>query len=250
MNGSDRDLLEYSNGSYSTSDTGCRGDVIGIAPRMFPVPDYVVEYEGWQRALQEEVDTCVLQNGVCWILKPSQLAPRYGQEADGGCPGCRGPGPRGFAGVTMTTQGQRMQQGRPMRTAVRAWQPSALVTPEGIAAIKNGAVLPLWQRIWKVAPPARLVYAPAGRDYKAAVLAAQYLSTQTGQPQVVGGEKNGRTIPVLYVEPGGIVRGANGELAPVHGWETDSYAMDAFEVRQAWAASRGGSIMPWNAVGG
>lgn len=250
MDASDRDLLEYSSGSYSTSDWGCRGDVIGIAPRLYDAPLYLKQYIGWSQALQEETDTCVLQNGVCWILKPEQLAPRFGQEADGGCPGCRGPGPTGFAGITQTTQGMRMQQGVPRRADVRAWKPTAVVTPQGVAAIRQGAVLPLWQRIYKVAPPERLVYAPAGLDYKSAVYGAQVLSTRLGKPMVVGAEKNGRTIPMIYVEPGGSVRGMNGERTPVKGWETDTYQMDPYELRQAFAASRGGSIMPWNAVGG
>jgi len=250
MNGSDADLIAYSDGSYSTSDTGCVGDTIGIAPRLYPSPDYLREYVGWSQALQEDTDTCVLQNGVCWILKPEQLKPRFGQEADGGCPGCRGPGPTGFAGVTITTQGQRMQQGVPRRTDARVWRPTAVVTPEGVAAIRQGAVLPLWQRIFNFTPPDRIVYAPAGLDYKSAVYGAQVVSVRTGKPMVVNGVKDGRTIPMIYVEPGGLVRGSNGVRTPVRGWETDTYALDPFELRQAFAASRGGSIMPWNAVGG
>lgn len=250
MNRADQELLAYSDGTYSTSDWGCVGDTIAIAPRVFPLPDFVREYQGWSAALQEATDTCVLQNGVCWLLKPSQIKPRFGQESDGGCPGCRGPGPTGFAGLTRTTQGVRMQQGLPRRTDLRSWKPTAVVTPEGVAAIKNGAVLPLWQRIYKFAPPERLVMAPAGLDYTSAVRGAQVLSTRTGRPMVVGGEKDGRTIPMIYVEPGGLVRGVNGVRNPVKGWETDTYEMDSFEVRQAFAASRGASIMPWNAVGG
>jgi len=249
MNRSDADLLAYSNGSYSTSDAGCVGDTIGIAPRVYPMPSYVKEYFGWSRALQEETDTCVLQNGVCWILKPDQQAPRFGQESDGGCPGCRGPGPTGFAGVP-TLQSRRVAQGVPTRSDTRGWKPVAVVTPQGTALIKQGAVLPLWSRIWKVAPPERLVYAPAGMDYKSAVYGAQALSTRLGRPLVVGGERDGRTIPVMYVEPGGLVRGSNGERPAVKGWETDAYAMSPFETAQAFAASRGGSIMPWNATGG
>lgn len=247
---SDADLLAMSDGAYSVSDWGCTGDVIGIAPRVYPTPDYLLEYTGWTRALQEEVDACVLQNGVCWILKSSQLAPRFGQEADGGCPGCRGPGPVGFAGLTRTTQSQRQAQGVPRRIDARVWKPTAVVTPAGVAAVRNGAVLPLWQRIYKFAPPERLVMAPSGLDYRSAVQGAMYLSTHTGRPMIVGGERDGKTIPMIYIEPGGLVRGVNGNITPVRGWETDSYTMDPFEVRQAYAASRGASITPWNAVGG
>lgn len=248
MNRSDIDLLSYSDGSYSTSDTGCVGDTIGIAPRVYPTPDYVKEFVSWGRALQEETDACVLQNGVCWILRPDQQSPRFGQESDGGCPGCRGPGPTGFGDFTL--QQRRVAQGAPMRTNTRGWKPVAVVTPQGTAMIKQGAVLPLWSRIWKVAAPERLVMAPAGLDYRSAVRGAQYLSTHTGKPLMVGAERNGRTIPMMYVQPGGLVRGSNGEQPLVKGWETDSYAMSPFEVRQAYAASRGGSIMPWNATGG
>ncbi len=250
MNRADQELLDYSNGSYSTSDTGCVGDTIAISPKPFPAPGFLVEYLGWSAAVQEATDACVLQNGVCWILKPEQLAPRFGQESDGGCPGCRGRGPTGFAGLTRTTQGARMQQGLPRRTDLRTWKPTAVVTPQGVAAIAQGAVLPLWQRIYKFAPPERLVMAPAGLDYTSAVRGAQYLSTHTGRPMVVGGERDGRTIPMIYVQPGGLVRGVNGVRKPVQGWETDAVSMDSFEMRQAFAASRGASIMPWNAVGG
>ncbi len=245
----DAELLAYSAGSYSTSDTGCRGDVIGIAPVTYGAPGYVREYTSWQAALQEAEDICELQNGVCWVLRPDQQSPRFGQESDGGCPGCRGPGPTGFAGVN-TLQNQRVAQGQPRRTDARGWKPVAVVTPEGVAMIRQGAVLPLWRRIFKIAPPGRLVYAPAGMDYRSAVYGAQWLSTHQGKPMVVGAESNGNTIPVMYVEPGGITRGIQGDRPPVKGWETDTYAMSPFETAQAYAASRGGSIMPWNAVGG
>src|SRR5512146_1992796 len=136
MNASDIDLLDYSSGSYSTSDWGCVGDTIGIAPRIYPTPSYVKEFVSWSRALQEETDTCVLQNGVCWVLRPDQQSPRFGQESDGGCPGCRGPGPTGFAGIP-TTQNMHGAKGQPMRSDARGWKPVAVVTPEGAALIKQ-----------------------------------------------------------------------------------------------------------------
>lgn len=214
-------LLSLSDGSYSTSDTGCRGDVIGIAPRMYPAPDYLREYTDWQRALVEASDTCALQQGVCWVLKPSQQAMRYGQENYGGCPGCRGPGPRG---------------------GLAGWEPVAAVARDGVTLLeRDGAVPTLWQRNPNAGPPARIVMAPASPLYRAAVRAAQVISLRLGRPQVVNAMRDGRVVPVTYVDPGGIVRSEPG----ARGWETNVYSMDPLEVRQAFAAGRGASLMPW-----
>lgn len=252
---SDAELLAYSNGSYSTSDTGCVGDTIGIAPRIYPVPDFVTEFTSWQKALVEEVDACVLQNGVCWILKPSDQSPRYGQEADGGCPGCRGPGPIGFDGVDglfgdlgkyprrrMRSMGPaRPYQGAVRRNAARAWTPVAVATPQGMAAITpDGSVLPLWQRIYHVVAPDRLVHEEPGMLYESAVRAAMNISQRLGKPRVISSERDGRVVPLLYVEPGGVVR----TFPRRRGWETNAYSMTPLEVRQAFVASRGGSLMP------
>ncbi len=220
MDAATRDLLDYSNGSYSTSDVGCRGDVIAIAPRIYPVPDFVREFTDWQQALVEATDTCALQNGVCWVLKPNQLAPRYGQPAYGSCPSCRTPS-SSLAGVT----------------------PLAVASPDGVTLLPtgDGAVPAIWQRNPVRGPPERLVMAPSSMLYRGAVRAAQLISQRLGRPQVINAVRNGRVIPMTYVDPGGLVR----TTPAARGYETNVYAMDPFEVRQAYAASRGASILPW-----
>lgn len=228
-------LIDYSDGSYSTSDVGCAGDTIALAPRLYGAPAYLREYLNWREALLEVDDICALQTGVCWVLRPDQTLPRYGQEAGGGCPGCNGPGPTGMSGLAATVS---------PRKGPRQWRPVAVVTPEGAALVRDGAVLPIWQRIFYVSPPGRIVHAPPGMLYQAAVRAAQELTDRLGKPLVVGAMHNGRQIPVTYVHPGGLRR--TRELARMpRGWETDVYSMDSFEVQQAYAASRGGSIMPF-----
>lgn len=251
----DQDLLDASNGSFSTSDWGCVGDNIAIAPRIYPVPGYLKEFSSWAAALQEATDPCTLQNGVCWILKAESQLPRFGQESDGGCPGCRGPGPIGFDGVetSVTELGKyprsrrrSMGPARPfpgavMRQVQKNWRPVGVATMQGLAKVTpEGAVLPLWQRIWRINAPERLAANAAGLDYRSAVRAAQVLSQRLGKPLVVGANRNGRVIPVTYVEPGGIVRTYPG----ARGWETNVYSMTPLEVRQAFLASRGGSLMP------
>jgi hypothetical protein len=256
----DAQLLAYSDGSYSTSDWGCVGDTIGIAPRIYPVPDYVKEYTDWRAALVEADDTCALQNGVCWILKAEDQLPRYGQESDGGCPGCRGPGPIGFDGLfgelgdlgngdlgkyprnRRRSMGPRKPyQGAVRMLAERTWRPVAVMTTQGLGKVMpDGSVLPFWQQIFHVTAPNRVVHQPSSMTYKAAVAAAQVLSQRLGKPLVVNATHRGREIPMTYVDPGGIVR----TDPRVKGWETGVYSMDPLEVRQAFLASRGGSLMP------
>lgn len=252
----DAELLAYSDGSYSTSDWGCRGDVIGIAPRISPVPDFLKEYTDWKAALVEADDTCALQNGVCWLLKAEDQLPRFGQEADRGCPGCRGPGPIGFDGLDfgdMPELGKyprarrrsmgpnKPYQGVVRRSAERVWRAAAVVTPQGLGVvIPDGSVLPLWSRIFRIQGDQRFARAPSSMTYKAAVAAAQVLSQRLGRPLIVEAQHNGRVIPMTYVDPGGIVR----SIPRKKGWETNVYSMDPLEVRQAFMASRGGSLMP------
>lgn len=226
MDLSTRDLLDYSDGAYSTSDYGCVGDNIGIASRIYPAPDYLREYTSWQRALVEASDTCALQQGVCWVLTPSQQALRYGQENNGGCPGCQGPGPTGMSGLRGLGD-----------------VPVAVVSSSGttLLPVRGFPVPTLWQKNPHIEPPNRLVMARAGRLYRGAVYAAQYISRKLGRPQVVNAIQNGRVIPVTYVEPGGLVR----TYPAARAWETQAVSMDPFEVRAAEAASRGASVLPW-----
>lgn len=246
----DEELLAYSNGSYSTSDWGCEGDTIAISPRIFPEPGYLKVYTSWARALQEATDTCALQNGPCWVLKPSQLGPRCGQRADGGCPTCSGnaPGRLGELGIARRSIGPaKPYQGAVMRDA-RQWVPVAVVTSQGIGRVlPDGCVLPLWERRFRVVPPDRLVHQAPTLTYRAAVAAAQEISQRTKRYVVVNGQVPSRhplaedkEIPVVYVEPGGIVRAA----PQSRGYETQVDRMDPFEVREAFMLSRGGSLMP------
>lgn len=240
----DEELLAYSDGSYSTSDWGCVGDTIAISPRPFPVPGFLKMYTSWARALQEATDTCALQMGPCWVLKNSQTGVRCGQRAYGGCPTCIDPAPAGpinFAGVRdIGPRGNFPDAVR--REAAGSWRPVAVVTPQGVAKVlPDGCVLPLWDRRFVVTPPDRLVRERAGLTYRAAVAAAQVISQRTKSLRVVNGELgNGRSVPVIYVEPGGIVRAVPEE----RGLQTNVYRMDPLEVREAFMISRGGSLMP------
>lgn len=229
MDRSTQDLIDQSDGSYSTSDVGCRGDVIGIAPRIYPAPNFLKEYLDWQQALVEASDTCALQNGVCWVLTPDQQSMRYGQENNGGCPGCQGPGPTGMSGL---------------RGLGEAPVPVAVVSSAGTTFLPGFPVPTLWQKSPRIEPPNRIVMARAGRLYNGAVYAAQYISRKLGRPQVINAVHNGRVIPMTYVDPGGLVRTARLNSFP-RGWETNAARMDPFEVRAAEAASRGASILPW-----
>jgi len=242
----DEELLAYSDGSYSTSDWGCAGDTIAISPRPFPVPGFLKKYTSWAKALQEATETCALQMGPCWVLKSSGV--RCGQRAGGGCPTCLGPDAGALEGLS-----RRLGPNKPWPDAVRRevegdWQPVAVVTEQGLARVlPDGCVLPLWDHRFVVTPPDRLVRERAGLTYRAAVAAAQVLSTRTKQMRVVLGEvptrhplASDKVIPVVYVDPGGIVRAATGD----RGWETTVSMMDPLEVRQAFMLSRGGSLMP------
>lgn len=246
----DEELLSFSNGSYSTSDWGCEGDTIAISPRLFPEPGYLKVYTSWAKALQEATDTCALQMGPCWVLKSSQLGPRCGQRADGGCPTCLGPDrvQPGLSGLVRRSIGPAKPYQGVVRREAAAWQPVAVVTPQGLARVlPDGCVLPLWERRFRVVPPDRLVHQAPTLTYRAAVAAAQEISQRTRKYVVVNGQVPSRhplaedkEIPVVYVDPGGIVRAAPADK----GWETTVSRMDPFEVREAFMLSRGGSLMP------
>jgi len=245
----DAELLAYSDGSYSTSDWGCVGDTIALSPRPFPVPGFLRMYTSWARALQEATDTCALQRGPCWVLKASQVGVRCGQRAYGDCPTCIDPGGAssssldGFGALTRDVGPRTTFPDAVRREAAASWQPVAVVTPNGVAKVlPDGCVLPLWDRKFDVTPPDRLVRERAGLTFRAAVAAAQEISQRTQQLRVVNGTvpSSGASVPVVYVQPGGIVRAVP---AP-RGWATNVYRMSPLEVREAFMLSRGGSLMP------
>lgn len=229
----DAELIAYSNGSYSTSDTGCVGDTYAIAPRPFPAPGYLREFEDLRKALQEATDACVLQQGVCWVVKDSQVRPRCGQNAEGGCPDCWAPqAPSQGLGIF----------GRRVDRVVRRWRPVAAVTSEGVAAVApNGCVLPLWQRRFFNTGADHFTRQGPLLTYQAAVRAAEVVATREGRPRVVAAQtRSGAVVPVVYVQPGGLVRAAR----EPRGYETQVDIMTPLEVRQYLMASRGGDLMP------
>jgi hypothetical protein len=244
----DEQLIQYANGSYSPSDWGCAGDTIAISPRPFPVPGFLREYVSWAKALQEATDICALQNGPCWLLRARDIGVRCGQRAGGGCPTCL-PAPgvvQRHSGMSGLTPGSTITSGFPdevRREVQRRWDPVAVVTDQGVAKVlPDGCVLPLWDRVFFVSPPDRLVHEQAGLLYNAAVRAAQVIAAQTGRPRVIGARTSrGDTVAVTYVDPGGIVRA----MPEPRGTETNVTTLDPLEVRQFFAASRGASLMPW-----
>lgn len=250
----DEELLAYSDGSYSTSDWGCVGDTIALSPRPFPVPGFLRMYTSWARALQEATETCELQQGPCWVLRSSQVGVRCGQREYGGCPTCWGPEAVGDRRQVLLDGLGALSRRRDLgprssfpdvvrREAEASWRPVAVVTPSGVGKVlPDGCVLPLWDRKFDVTPPDRLVRERAGLTFRAAVAAAQEISQRTQQLRVVNGKvpSTGASVPVVYVQPGGVVSAA----PATKGWETNVYRMDPLEVREAFMLSRGGSLMP------
>lgn len=237
------DPLAYSNGSYSTSDSGCRGDVFALAPRIYPVPDYLHTYEDLRTATRVAVDACALQNGApCWIVRKQK--PSCGQPA---CMECRGKDPLPTMPAAPNSLAEFSQEFR--RTAVSnaarsVWQPVAAVTAQGIAPIAQGCVLPLWQRIFFNTGADHFTREKGGLTYQAAVAAAMYFAARQKKTRVVCAEcpKTGRVIPMVYVDPGGVVRAAPAwDVGP-----TTVERMDRLEFDQYRAASRGASLMPHN----
>lgn len=241
----DDELLAYSDGSYSTSDWGCRGDTIALSPRPYPVPGFLRMYTSWAKALQEATDECALQMGPCWVLRASQVGARCGQPAYGSCPSCmdaEGPSRASISLAGLST-GTRAYPDAVRRQVEANWRPVAVVTGQGVARVlPDGCVLPLWERVFSVTPPDRLVRERAGLTYRAAVAAAQEISQRTRQVRVVNGAvpKTGKVVPLVYVDPGGLVRATPSP----RGYETQVDRMDPLEVREAFMLSRGGSLMP------
>lgn len=218
-------------GAYSVSDQGCSGDRYAVSPKSYPVPGYLRTYDDLRKALRVSVDTCELQQGVCWVLRAGQLHQRCGQACAGGCPT---PGPlNGFPNYP-----------DPVRRSVeQSWVPVAKVSAEGVSLVpQRGCVLPIWQRIFYVGNEQNAFQRDqAGAIYRAAVEAARYLARTQRRPRVVFGKSGNKVVPVVYVEPGGIVRAVPRD----RGWETRADLMSDFEVRQYEALSRGASLMPF-----
>lgn len=225
-------------GSYSVSDEGCRGDVYAVSPLTYPVPGYLTEYDSLRKALRVSTNTCALQQGLCWVIKRADTFDRCGQRCGRGECEVTGPYSPGLAGHETSNPFPD-----PVRRAVQAqWVPIAQVTPEGVAAVREGCVLPLWRQIYYVGGMQnQFTRQQPGLTYYAAVEAAMLLARQQKKTRVVFGRSGSRSIPVVYVDPGGIVKPTD-----TRGYATQVQRMDEFQMRQALAASQGASIMPFN----
>lgn len=229
-------LLHYSDGSYSTSDDGGRGDIFALVPRVYPVPQFLAEYFDLAKALRVVTSTCALQQGKCWVVRRSAMLPRGGQRCGAGECRWRTPNSPGLA--------SELEE---LRTGLLAdklgGQPVALATPRGLAVVNAGTVLPLWQRIYRNSPADHFIMQGPSETYSAAVRAAMVIADRTRRERLVyAWGKDGTPIPMVYVHPGGLVRSAR-RAAP--GIATTVSPMDDFELRQAIAASSGASIMPF-----
>jgi hypothetical protein len=232
-------------GAYSTSDYGARGDLYAISPATYPVPGYLKYFEDWRKAVNEATDSCKLQQGVCWVLKRDSVLPRCGQRCGRGeCENC---GPGVCSGGFGALAGHAGQGGYPdavRREVESAWRPVAQVTSKGVATIKDGCTLPLWQRIFYVGGQNNeFTMAAPGMTYRAAVAAAMAMARDQRRSRIVFGARDGQTVPVVYVEPGGIVRAHQGTQRD---YFVNVSRMDELEMRQALAASHGASLMPFN----
>lgn len=231
-------LLRYSEGSYSTSDSGGRGDIFALAPRVYPVPGYLKEYEDLRTALRVAVDTCTLQQGVCWVLKRDRdrRKPACGQPSCGPCHK-----PAAAPGSLAEFEGEF---NRTQETTASAWKPVAAVTEQGVSVIAKGCVLPFWQRIFFNTGADHFTRQPPSATYRAAVRAAMVLADKQRRTRVVCAEcpRTKRVVPLVYVQPGGLVKAASD-------WDvgaTQVERIDRFEFDQYRAASRGASLMPFN----
>ena len=228
------EIENYADGSYSTSDYGGRGDIFALVPRVFPVPDYLAEYFDLGKALRVATDTCTLQQGKCWVIRRDRMLPRAGQRCGGGECGWRGPNSPGLAAELAG-----LRDGSLARAL--GGTPVALATARGLAVVQDGTVLPLWQRVYRNTGANHFVVQGPSETYSAAVRAAMMLADRTqSQRLVYRTGVSGEPIPMLYVEPGGLTRSARGP----RGDATQVSMMDQFELRQAMAASAGGSLMP------
>lgn len=227
--------MDYAAGSYSTFDSGCRGDIFAVSPRIYPAPGWLQEYFDIATAMREATKTCALEQGTCYVVKRSATLPRCGQRRGRGECGPNGPYSPGFAGVAAFPDAVR-------REVEAGWQPVAAATPEGPAIVAEGCVLPIWQRIFSNGPLEPLLVQGPSQTYQAAVRAAMWIADHEKQTRLVyGWGEKGRPVPLVYVQPGGLVRSARRERQPA----TTVERMDRFELAQALAAGRGASLMPF-----
>lgn len=228
-------VVNYANGSYSTSDDGGRGDIFALVPRVYPVPDYLEEYYDLAKALRVATNTCALQQGKCWVVRRSQTLPRVGQRCGRGECGWRSKNSPGLAAELADLASGRL-------SVALGGVPVALATAKGLAVVQGGAVLPLWQRTFSFGPTDRLLMLGPSQTYSAAVRAAMVLAEQTRKQQLVYrmGVPGENPMPMVYVQPGGLVRSARPDPGPA----LTVSPMDDFELRQYIAASSGGSLMP------
>ena len=228
-------VVNYANGSYSTSDDGGRGDIFALVPRVYPVPDYLAEYYDLAKALRVATNTCVLQQGKCWVVRRDQTLPRFGQRCGRGECGWRSPNSPGFASELADLRSGKL-------SSVLGGVPVALATRKGLALVQDGAVVPLWQRSFVVGANDRVLMLGPSQTYSAAVRAAMMLAEQTHQQKLVYrlGVPGQNPTPMVYVQPGGLVRSAQ----PSRGPALTVSPMDEFELRQYITASAGGSLMP------
>lgn len=231
----------YSDGSYTLFDEGCRGDVFAILPRDYAAPAWLVEYFDLATALREATKTCALQQGTCWVVRARDTLQRCGQRCGRGeCEG-RPPWSPGLAGAGIA--GGMTQGGVVRREAAASWEPVASVSPEGVAVVKSGCVLPLWQRIFQNTQADNFLVQGVSETYQAAVRSAMWLADHEKSRRLVyGWGRTGKPVPMVYVDPGGLVRSVQTwDVGPV---QVDR--IDRFELAQSLAASRGASIMPFN----
>lgn len=228
-------IENYSDGSYSVSDDGGRGDIFALVPRVYPVPEYLAEYYDLAKALRVVTSTCALQQGKCWVVRRSSTLPRVGQRCGRGECNWRSKNSPGLASELAALRAGTL-------SGALGGVPVALATERGLALVEQTAVLPLWQRIYQNTPADIFTVQGPSQTYSAAVRAAMVIANRTRQERLVfAWGAGGKPIPMVYVHPGGLVRSARG----ARGNETQVDRMDNFELRQAVAASRGASIMPF-----
>ena len=227
--------MDYAAGSYSTFDSGCRGDIFAVSPVAYPAPGWLQEYFDLATAMRVATQTCALQQGKCYVVKRSSTLPRCGQRCGRGECDVRGPFSPGLASADAFPDAVR-------REVEANWQPVAAATPAGPAIVAEGCVLPLWQRVFSNGPLEPLLVQGPSQTYQAAVRAAMWIADHEKRTRLVyGWGETGKPVPLVYVQPGGLVRSARRERTPA----TTVERMDQFELAQALAASRGASLMPF-----